>query len=533
MARNFLNTHRSTYDLFKKLVVTEDNSSDEAVELRLKCQSSLKSFVQYMWPVLAPDQFRDGWHIDAMCEHLEALYRLEIHDLIINLPPRMAKSTICMVAYPAWVWCNDPSFTFLCTSYAETLSDRDSEACGNVVSSDHYKYLWGSHFHLTDRTKRYLRTSHRGERRATTIGGGNTGLGANLLMIDDPNNVRHAESTRIRDITNDVIAYVLTTRYGILENRRRLLTQQRCHPNDASGFLMSNTLEQWTHLYLPMEYEPHRKCSTVFLPKIGKIWEDPREDAGELLWPNGCDADGVSKLKAGFRNRAFAIEGQLQQNPILEKGGIFEIDWFRIWRKNYDPKFLYILQSWDTAFLANPDSCANACSTWGVFEDDQFTRHIMLLDIFSKQMEFPELRKMAIQLYRDFSPDMVVVESKASGHSLKSELYQYNIPVTGFDPSKYGRKDMRARYAASYVEAGFVWVRGDPPHFVHVEECAQKLFEAAKYFPDPIPGSDAPDIIDSVSQGIMKLEKLGWLEHNQTLDKHVGEQQYEYFEQSA
>jgi hypothetical protein len=502
--------------------------TDQQVDTKSKCQNSLKEFTKYIWPVLAPNDFRDGFHIDAICEHLEALYRLEIQDLIINLPPRMAKSTICMVAYPCWVWLNDPSFSFLCTSYAETLSDRDSEACANVIGSDLYKDYWGGVFTLTTQSKRLIKTNKRGERRATTIGGGNTGLGSNLLMIDDPNNVRHADSTRIRDVTNDVIAYVLTTRYGLLENRRRLLTQQRCHPNDASGFVLANTLETWTHLMLPMEYEPHRKCSTVFLPKLGKVWEDPREEAGELLWPTGCNAEGVAKLKAGFRNRSFAIEAQLQQNPVLEKGGIFELDWFRVWRKGYDPKFVYILQSWDTAFLNNPDSCSNACTTWGVFEDESFTRHAMLLDIFSKQMEFPELRKTAIQLYEDWVPDMVVVEAKASGHSLKSELFHYNIPVVGFNPTKHGRKDMRARYAASFVEAGYVWVRGMAPHYVHVEESAQKLFEAARYFPDPTPGSDAPDIIDSVSQAIMKLEAMGILAHNQTLEPYVGEKSYDY-----
>jgi len=367
-----------------------------------------------------------------------------------------------------------------------------------------------------------------GERRATTILGGNTGLGSNALLIDDPNNVRHAESTRIRDTTNQVISDVLSTRYGILENRRRLLTQQRCHPNDASGYLLSNELEDWVHLYLPMEYEPHRKCKTVFLPKLGKVWEDPREKGGALLWPLGCSREGVAKLKAGFRNRSFAIESQLQQNPILEKGGIFDIDWFRVWNKNYDPDFLFIIQSWDTAFLSTPDSCASAVTTWGVFEDEQFTKHVMLLDIYSKQMEFPELRRVAIQWYKDWSPDMVVVETKASGHSLKSELFNYNVPVVGFNPTPYGRKDIRARYAASFVEAGFVWVKGLAPDFIHLEQSAQKLFEASRYFPDPTPGSDAPDIIDSTSQALMKLEKLGWLEHNATLDAYVDEEEYDY-----
>lgn len=500
--------------------------SQEDIDIKGKCSESLKFFIKYMWSVLAPNEFKDGWHIDAICDHLEALYRLEIQDLIINLPPRMAKSTICMVGYPAWVWSKEPDFSFLCTSYAETLSDRDSESCANVINSDSYKRLWGTDVQLTDQTKRLIRTTKRGERRATTIGGGNTGLGAKLLMIDDPNNVRHADSTRIRDITNDVISYVLTTRYTLLSERRRLLTQQRCHPNDASGHLLANVLENWVHVCLPMEFDPHRKCSTVFLPKVGAIWEDPRKEAGELLWPEGCNEKGVSLLKAGFRNRSFAIEAQLQQNPILEKGGIFELDWFRIWRKSYDPKFLFVLQSWDTAFLSNPESCSNACTTWGVFEDEEsLTKQVMLLDVFSKQMEFPELRKTALSLYKEWRPDMVVVESKASGHSLQSELFTYNIPVVGFNPTRYGRKDMRARYAASFVEAGFVWVKAHPPHYIHLEESTSKLFEAARYCPDPTPNSDSPDIIDSTSQAIMKMEALGLLEHNPTLEHYVDEAQ--------
>jgi len=515
-------------DKFNRITSSGVVLSDEKLEIKHRCEGSLKEFVIYMWDIMVPDPFRGGFHIDAICDHLEALYTLDIHDLIINLPPRMAKSTICMVAYPAWIFCKDPSFSFLCTSYAENVSNRDSEGCGNLMSHPRYKDLWGKKFYLVSKNKHLIRTNKGGERRATTIGGAITGFGSNLLCIDDPNNVTHSESVRIRETTNNVIANVLTTRFGLMENRRRLLTQQRVHPNDSSGFLLSNTLEKWTHLCLPMEYEPERKCSTVFLPKIGKIWKDPRKVAGELLWPAGINHQGVARLKAGFFNRQYNIQSQLQQNPILKEGGIFEESWFRIWKKNYDPNFLFIIQSWDTAYTAKVESSSNACTTWGIFEDDNFTKHVMLLDVFSKKMEYPELRKTAIDLHDMWDPDQIVVEAKSSGHGLKSELFQYNLPVVGFNPTPYGNKENRARYAASFVEAGFVWIRAVEPHFVHLEDTASKLIEATTYYPNPPPHTDIPDIIDSMSQAFMKLEKLGWLGHNPTLDEYANEESYDY-----
>lgn len=94
---------------------------------RRKASASLYDFVQQAWHVVEPGvPFVPSWHIETICEHLEAVSGGDIRKLLINIPPRHSKSLIASVMWPMWEWITSPSEKFLCASYSGALSTRDN-----------------------------------------------------------------------------------------------------------------------------------------------------------------------------------------------------------------------------------------------------------------------------------------------------------------------------------------------------------------------------------------------------------------------
>lgn len=281
-----------------------------------------------MWFVVEPSEFVGGWHIDAIAEHLEAMMNGQIELLIINIPPRCTKSTLISVFFPAFVWTRDPSVQFLCTSYAERLSVRDSVKCRRVIQHPVYQdilqYSAGiEDFEMTSdqNTKLKFENNFNGYRLATSFDGQNTGEGGDYIIADDPNNVRKSESLVERSSVNTTWDEVMPTRSNNPKKPRRIIVQQRTNEDDLSGHVMTKDLPEANLLILPAEYEGMNRCKTVL------NFRDPRRKVGEPLCPDRFGPKELEKLKATMTT--FAISGQLQQRPTPRKGGFFE-DKFRV-----------------------------------------------------------------------------------------------------------------------------------------------------------------------------------------------------------
>src|SRR5262245_59729602 len=110
-------------------------------------KKSLRHFVELAFNQVAPArQFLPNWHIDAICEHLEAVTRSEITRLVINVPPGSMKSLLCGVLCPAWVWTFKPGAKWIFGSYALGISKRDNLRMRRLIESDWYKKRWGNSF---------------------------------------------------------------------------------------------------------------------------------------------------------------------------------------------------------------------------------------------------------------------------------------------------------------------------------------------------------------------------------------------------
>lgn len=497
--------------------------SGEEEEEKQLCEDSLYEFSQRAWKISEGNDFIPGWHLEVIAEHLEALYYMDITDLLINQPFRTGKSMMACVFFPAWVLIQDPSQSFLYTSYSQFFSARDSVKCRRLIQSDWFKKFWGKEVKLRRdvQNKLNFETLAGGFRLASSVDGGNTGGGANFICVDDGNNIREIESEITRINTNEWWDNVMPSRYKLLKDRRRLMIQQRSHEEDLSGHILAKDDDSWVHLCLPMEFERSRRCTTIILPSTNnKPWTDPRTKEGQLLWPAGVDAKGLAKLKKDFNNDSYIIAGQLQQRPSPAEGGILQKAWFKHWKQRDLPLFDYVLQSWDTALTNTKNSAFNACTTWGVFKDDGGILNVMLLSLFQGQIEYPDLRKMAVRLSNNYEdtdieypayghnrPDQILIEAKVSGYCLHSDLMRANLPVMKFNPTPHGDKEARCKLVSHLMENGLVWLRTISPKHEYLTKDAQIFLEAAAMFPN----GRSMDVIDSMSQAFIRMTQSGWL----------------------
>src|SRR5580700_8988180 len=195
----------------------------------------LGEFVRQAWHVVEPSTpFVPGWHIDAIIEHLEAVSRGQIRNLLINVPPRHMKSLLVSVFWPCWEWITWPERRWLFSSYAASLSTRDSVKCRRLIESPWYQARWADRFALTtdQNTKGRFDNNRSGYRLSTSVGGAVTGEGGDRIVCDDPHNVQDAESDSIRTATLEWWDVAMSTRQNDPKTTAMVIVMQRCHQRD-------------------------------------------------------------------------------------------------------------------------------------------------------------------------------------------------------------------------------------------------------------------------------------------------------------
>lgn len=486
---------------------------------RRAAQRSLLEFTRQSFEIIEPGQdFCNNWHLAVISEHLEAVSRGDIRNLVINIPPGCMKSILTSVCWPAWEWANDPTLRIMGASYGADLAIRDAAKTREIVNSEWYQERWPEvkiKIGADQKTKYELTAG--GWRMATSVGGRATGEHPDRKIVDDPHNAKQAESDAEREQALIWFDRTLSTR-GHSRGASTVVVMQRLHEKDVTGHILAD-LTGYDHLCIPMEFDgATRKTSLGYY--------DPRKKKGELLWPEMFNEDSVTELKQLLGS--YGASGQLDQNPAPTTGGILKAKEFQLWPADKGlPQFEYILQSYDCAFTEKTTGDPTACTVWGVFSHNS-QRNAMLIDAWDEHLSYPDLRSRVI---KDWSTeyggttvkdglrtarraDRILVEAKASGQSLLQDLRLAKVPAVGYNPGM-ADKVSRAHQASPTLEMGFLWVPESGKNRGQAVSWAQGFLKQVAKFPV----ADHDDYVDTFTQAVIYLKNEGWFELPQARDR--------------
>jgi predicted phage terminase large subunit-like protein len=498
---------------------------------RIDVEESLYKFLRTAWKYMDPAPWRDGWHIDAICDHLQAVVDGHLRRLIINLPPRHCKSLLLSVAFPAWTWAqafkshtSGPGVQFLYASYNDKLSLRDSVKCRRLIESPWYQALWGDRFQLAldQNQKSRFSNSAGGERLITSISSGVTGEGGNIICVDDP---QAANEVASEASINEVLRWwteVIPTRSNDPSLSAMVIIQQRLHEEDLSGYILEHEAEGWTHLCLPGRYEADRKSVT----SLG--WEDPRTVEGELLWPERFTEESLKKLEATMGPYIFA--GQIQQRPAPKGGGIILREWWQLWEDSTFPKMDFVLACLDTAYTTDSQNDPSGLIVWGVFSDDREARsrvitkiadsdqrlrpievedmrsvvlpRVVLMNAWERRLRLHELVKDVADSCQRYKVDLLLIENKAAGISVAQEMRRLfansRFGVQLFDPKSQDKMSRLISVQHLFAE-GLIFAPTERYKWVDMVIKQIENFPAAKH----------DEFVDLTSMGLRYLRDNG------------------------
>jgi predicted phage terminase large subunit-like protein len=462
------------------------------------CQANFRLFVEKAWPAIEPvTEFVPGWHIDAICDHLQAASEGKIDRLLINIPPRHMKSIAVSVLWPAWIWTSAPHTRFLTASYGANLAERDAVRSRDLLRHRWYRERWPELELKSDvnRTNRYENT-HTGYRLATSVGGEATGEGGDVIIIDDPHKLEEAASDTARARVLDWHDGTLASRFNDPKTGVEIVVMQRVHERDLCGHLLERG--GYTHLCLPARYEPAHPF----------VWpHDPRRNEGELLWPAHIPEPELARIERTMGS--FRSAGQLQQRPAAAEGELLKRTWWQFYPPEYLhhndtgalPRFTRIVSSWDTAFEDKNSSDYVVGQIWGLHRADRY-----LLWSYRQHANLnatTDAMRRAYAWAKERWPraaHTILIEKSANGteiiNILKRELPGV-LPVTVSTD-----KITRAIAASPALESGNVYVPGhaaaDTAAGYHAPDWVANLIEEAATFPH----GRHDDQVDALSQAI-------------------------------
>ena len=457
----------------------------------LKAQSSFMHFVKMVWP-----EFIDGYHHNILAKKFEEIASGKLKRLIVNMPPRHTKSEFASYLFPAWLMGKKPKTKIIQATHTAELSYRFGRKMRNLMDDNVFRKIYKNVSLKADsKASGRWETNHGGEYFGAGIGGAITGRGADLLIIDDPHSEQNINDT---SFDNAFDWYLSGPRQRLQPGGAIVIVMTRWSERDLTGRLMKQQAEikadQWEVIEFP-----------AILP------------SGKPIWPEYWKLDELEKIKANLP--VMSWEAQYQQKPTSEEGAIIKREWWKTWKREQIPDLVHVIQSYDTAFSKRDSADFSAISTWGIFKShDGYKDNIILLDCMKDRLEFPELKKVALEQYKYWEPETVIIEAKASGMPLLQELRQVGIPVVSYTPSKGNDKLSRVNSVAPVFESGMVWAPEKQFSEEMIEECAA------------FPYGEHDDLVDTMTQALMRYRQGNFVSLKDDYeDKPSEPRQYVYY----
>ena len=390
--------------------------------------SNLTSFTEFAFGVVRPGVlFKPNWHFEAVTEKLSQVASGEVRRLIITLPPRTLKSLCASVALPAWFLGKNPSERVVVVSYSELLARSHANDFRLLVNDPIYQATFPA-MRLARDTDREIMTTKRGKRIATSIDGTLTGLGGNLIIIDDPLKLGDAMSEAVRARVIEWYRSTLLSRADDKKAARIVLVMQRVHQDDLAGYLQ----EQGGFEVLNLPAVAQRE-ETFFLGD-GRTYTRQK---GELLHPEHEPAHVLLELKREMGPIAFWA--QYQQSPMPPGGTIIKRKWLTPYDDIRHQPGDRIIMSWDIALSEAETGDYSACVVL-LRRKEVF----YVLEVVRGRFPFDALKRKVMEVKKRYGSSTLLIEDSPISRGLIQSLREQSINVTTYKPDT----DKRARVIA-------------------------------------------------------------------------------------
>lgn len=445
-------------------------------------QNDFLSFIAAIDP-----NYKFGAHLKRLGSLLMEVETNTKNRIAVSMAPRMGKSQMISIYYPAWYLGKHPDHKVIVASHTADLAVVMARKVRNLINTPEYRSIFPNTSIASDaKAAAQWNTTKGGEYFAIGVGGALAGRGAHLIIADDPLSEQDikAGNTSSLDSTYEWFSAGLRTR--LMPEGKICVLHTRWHQRDLIGRLIKDSAMN----------EGGDKYETFEFPAI--LNEGTENE--KSIWPEQWSLESLQQTRASMHHIMWQWYAQYQQNPTAAEAAIIKRDWIRWWQKDNPPRIDFIVQAFDTALTTKERSDFSVCHTWGVFESEEDgTQNVILLNKVKGKYEFPELKQMAHEQYKEWEPDSVIVEAKASGQPLIDEMRRSGIFVQDFSPGKGQDKIARLNAVADMFASGHVWF----PETAWASATVEEILA--------FPAGEHDDEVDTMTLALMRIRKGGLL----------------------
>ena len=467
---------------------------DEAVELlamfaeldgRKRQQLAQDDFLSFIAAI--DHNYKFGVHLKRLGSLLMEVEQNIKNRIAVSMAPRMGKSQMISIYYPAWYLGKHPDHKVIVASHTADLAVVMARKVRNLINTPEYKAIFPNTNIASDaKAAAQWNTTKGGEYFAIGVGGALAGRGAHLIIADDPLSEQDIKAGNTTSLDNAYEWFSAGLRTRLMPDGKICVLHTRWHQRDLIGRLIKDSAMN----------EGGDSYETFEFPAILNEGTDNEKS----IWPEQWSIESLQQTRASMHHIMWQWYAQYQQNPTAAEAAIIKRDWIRWWEKDDPPKIDFMVQAFDTALTTKERSDFSVCHTWGVFESEEDgTQNVILLNKVKGKYEFPELKAMAHEQYKIWEPDSVIVEAKASGQPLIDEMRRSGIFVQDFSPGKGQDKIARLNAVADMFASGHVWFPENAWAAATVEEILA------------FPAGEHDDEVDTMTLALMRIRKGGLL----------------------
>lgn len=472
----------------------------ESRKRRNICQMDFLAFIAAVDPT-----YKFGTHLKKLGALLMEVEEGAKDRIAVSVPPRFGKSQMISIYYPAWYLGRHPEHQIIVASHTVDLAVDMARKVRNLMKTPEYRKIFpGVEIAVDAKAAGKWNTTQGGVVYATGVGGALAGRGAHLIIADDVHSEQDIKNggTASFDTVYEWFRNGLRTR--LMPGGRIAILHTRWHSRDLIGRLIKDAAlnedgDQYEVFEFPAILELPNPAPEAD-PSHELFDPDTPRTLQKSLWPEQWSLESLLRTKASMP--AWQWNAQYQQTPTAQEAAIIKRDHIKWWPHERPPQVDFIVQAYDTALTTKERSDYSVCQTWGVWTNEDNVQNVILLNSARGKWEFPELKKMALQQAKDWEPDSIIVEAKASGQPLIDEMRRSGLFVQDYSPGKGQDKIARMNAISDMYATGQVWF----PETAWATRVVEEILS--------FPSGDHDDEVDAMTLALMRIRKGGLLKLN-------------------